>query len=117
MRGAVAGSCRGGPFLFLSEVPPGVRPSSPMPAPACRPQLQISNRDTNLLETVVTRRKQKTAPTSNRDKNALFSRHILGDGSWRLGASLLNWPFVLNPKPEASGPSFGPAKGPQDKKT
>ena len=31
-----------------------------------------ANRDTKLLETVVTRRKQTTAPTSNRDKTRLF---------------------------------------------
>ena len=111
MRGAVSGSCRGGPFLFLSEVPSGVRPSSPEPAPANRPQLQISNRDTNLLETAVTRRKQKTAPTSNRDKNVHFSRHILGTGDWSFGVESASRPefktdglgSILRPRHGASG--------------
>ena len=111
MRGAISGSCRGGPFPFLPEVPPGVRPSSPVPAPAGRPQLLISNRDTNLLETVVTRRKQTTAPTSNRDKNAPFSRHILGAGDWGFGVDSAFRPesktnglrSVLPPRKGASG--------------
>ena len=117
MRGAVAGCCRGGPFLFLPEVPPGVRPSSAVFVPGCRLQLQISNRYTNLLETVVTRRNQKTAPTSNRYKSRLFfTAHF---GGWKLETrvSVSNWPFVLNSKPTASVQSFGPGKEPQDKKT
>jgi hypothetical protein len=39
---------------------------------------RISNRDTKLLEFTVTFTKQRTAPQSNRDKNVLFSSHILG---------------------------------------
>ena len=67
-----------GPTTGLGrENPPAGRPTESSPPPKPHPQTRISNRDTKLLETAVTERKQTTRPRSNRDKNALFSSAFL----------------------------------------
>ena len=80
---AIAGSCRGGPFLTLPEVPPGVRPSFPgcqrgrrFQPPASRFEPLESNRYTNLLETGVTQRKQRSEVLLIDTNHAFFQ---LGD--------------------------------------
>ena len=69
-------SCRGGP-----SGPPGVRPfltrRGPCDFQPSVPNLKPleSNRDTIRLEIDLNHSKQRTAPRSNRDKNALFQLH------------------------------------------
>jgi len=109
MRGS---SCRGGPILSASSVAEGPpvprlrdRPSSSVPHPRRAPHLQISNRDTKLLETPVAHRKQRTEVTSNRDKTRVFNTSLpVRPRLFKRQAPSLQRPELNRDKPRKSKP-------------